>query len=421
MRLAVFQLHRWYPPDNRLDVGQARLVELFAPYGWAMGTGDYLDLRHAARLHEGIERLRAGSSATPAASRCLGLDGQILCSPLPGDEGTNYRQLARPEEQWDIQRRMLALASEGEAHGVRLAPAGQRHQIDTRSALVQRFAPWNIVLVATLSSREIQATIDAESQRLGLPVVASALRGLVAVLAILGGVLASALFSRWMIGLQGYKRDLDAHALALEQKAGELHLAGHVFESSKEGIPITDAGAASWRSTQPSRRSSGYRAEEVVGKQPDLLASGKHEPTSTAACGGRSRETGSWAARSGTSGATGSVFPELLQITTVRLPAAGAPLWAPSSTSPSAKAETASVSWPSSTPHRAAQPQPAARPDGPGDGPRRTREPPCGGPGPRPRPLQDHQRLPRPRHRRPAAAGAWPPASAQLVRHSDTW
>ena len=94
-------------------------------------------------------------------------------------------------------------------------------------------------------------------------------------LAILGAILASALFSRWMIGLlQGYKRDLDAHALALEQKAGELHLAGHVFESSKEGILITDAERRILAVNPAFTAISGYRAEEVVGKQPDLLASG---------------------------------------------------------------------------------------------------------------------------------------------------
>lgn len=137
-------------------------VRLFAPYGWAMGTGDYLDLWHAARLKEGIERLRAWKFGDTGRFEVLGLDGQILLQPpSPGDEGKNYRQLASPEEQ-DIQRRMLALANEG---GGLMEYAWRRQGsdiVDTRSALVQRFAPWNIVLVATLSSREIQATIDAE-------------------------------------------------------------------------------------------------------------------------------------------------------------------------------------------------------------------------------------------------------------------
>jgi PAS domain S-box-containing protein len=287
--------------------------------------------------------------------------------------------------------------------------------VDTRSALVQRFAPWNIVLVATLSSREIQATIDAEkasawaSLSSRLPYA-----GLVAVLAILGAILASALFSRWMIGLlQGYKRDLDAHALALEQKAGELHLAGHVFESSKEGILITDAERRILAVNPAFTAISGYRAEEVVGKQPDLLASGKHEPDFYRSMWQTIRETGSWSGEIWNQRRDGSVFPELLQITTVR--SAGGEVLHYVGTfldlTERKEAEDRIRQLAEFDPHRAAQPQPAARPDGPGDGPRRTREPPCGGPGPRPRPLQDHQRL------LGHAIGdqllqAWPPASA---------
>ena len=158
-----FSSYRWYPPDNRLEMSdKLAYVRLFAPYGWAMGTGDYLDLWHAARLKEGIERLRAWKFGDTGRFEVLGLDGQILLQPpSPGDEGKNYRQLASPEEQ-DIQRRMLALANEG---GGLMEYAWRRQGsdiVDTRCALVQRFAPWNIVLVATLSSREIQATIDAE-------------------------------------------------------------------------------------------------------------------------------------------------------------------------------------------------------------------------------------------------------------------
>ncbi len=316
-----FSSYRWYPPDNRLEMSdKLAYVRLFAPYGWAMGTGDYLDLWHAARLKEGIERLRAWKFGDTGRFEVLGLDGQILLQPpSPGDEGKNYRQLASPEEQ-DIQRRMLALANEG---GGLMEYAWRRQGsdiVDTRSALVQRFAPWNIVLVATLSSREIQATIDAEkasawaSLSSRLPYA-----GLVAVLAILGAILASALFSRWMIGLlQGYKRDLDAHALALEQKAGELHLAGHVFESSKEGILITDAERRILAVNPAFTAISGYRAEEVVGKQPDLLASGKHEPDFYRSMWQTIRETGSWSGEIWNQRRDGSVFPELLQITTVR-------------------------------------------------------------------------------------------------------
>ena len=316
-----FSAYRWYPPDNRQEMSdKLAYTRLFKPYGWVIGTGDYLDQWHTARLKEGIERLRAWRFGGTGRFEVLGLDGTLLLQHASGgDEGKDYRQLGSPEEQ-AIRGRMIALARQG--GGLLEYPWRQPGSdvVDTRSALVQRFASWNIVLVATLSSREIQATIDAEkasawaSLSSRLPYA-----GLVAVLAILGAILASALFSRWMIGLlQGYKRDLDAHALALEQKAGELHLAGHVFESSKEGILITDAERRILAVNPAFTAISGYRAEEVVGKQPDLLASGKHEPDFYRSMWQTIRETGSWSGEIWNQRRDGSIFPELLQITTVR-------------------------------------------------------------------------------------------------------
>ncbi|MDD3327963.1 MAG: EAL domain-containing protein [Zoogloea sp.] len=315
-----FSAYRWYPPDNRQGMSdKLAYTRLFKPYGWVIGTGDYLDQWHAARLKEGIERLRAWRFGDTGRFEVLGLDGTLLLHASGGEEGKDYRQLGSPEEQ-AIRGRMIALARQG--GGLLEYPWHQPGSdvVDTRSALVQRFAPWNIVLVATLSSREIQAAIDVEratawaSLSSRLPYA-----GLVAVLAILGAILASALFSRWMIGLlQGYKRDLDAHTLALEQKAGELLLAGHVFESSKEGILITDAESRILAVNPAFTEISGYRPEDVVGKQPDLLASGKHEPDFYRNMWQTIRETGSWSGEIWNQRRDGSVFPELLQITTVR-------------------------------------------------------------------------------------------------------
>jgi PAS domain S-box-containing protein len=294
-------------------------VRLFAPYGWAMGTGDYLDLWHAARLKEGIERLRAWKFGDTGRFEVLGLDGQILLQPpSPAMRARTTGSSPRPRSRTSSGA-CWRWPTRGRPHGVRLAPAGQRHRRHPQRPRAALRAVEHRARRDPLEPGDPGHDRRRESQRLGLPVVAPALRGLVAVLAILGAILASALFSRWMIGLlQGYKRDLDAHALALEQKAGELHLAGHVFESSKEGILITDAERRILAVNPAFTAISGYRAEEVVGKQPDLLASGKHEPDFYRSMWQTIRETGSWSGEIWNQRRDGSVFPELLQITTVR-------------------------------------------------------------------------------------------------------
>ena len=326
---------------------------------------------------------------------------------------------ASPEEQ-DIQRRMLALASEGEASWSTPGAGRAARSIDTRSALVQRFAPWNIVLVATLSSREIQATIDAEMPAPGPPCRracptrarrgAGDPRGGPG----LGAVLA--LDDRPAAGLQARPR---RHALALEQKAGELHLASHVFESSKEGILITDAERRILAVNPAFTAISGYRAEEVVGKQPDLLASGKHEPDFYRNMWQTIRETGSWSGEIWNQRRDGSVFPSCCRSPPV-----------------SADGEVRHcTTWAPYRPHRSAR-----EAEGPHPPARRVRSPPGllnRSPAGRPiaqvmagatsgrnrawRPWSSTStasktinELPRPRHRRPAAAGRGrpPPAGA---------
>lgn len=315
-----FSRYRWYSPGNTQQMSdKLALAQIFQPYGWMIGTGDYLEHWHAARLREGLERLRAWKAGDTGGFSVMSLDGRILLEPgSPQIEGRDYREVGSAEEQ-DIRRRMIALAGEGGGLMEYTLHRPDSGLTDTRSAMVRGFAPWNIVLVASLSSREIQAAIDIE-QATAWASLSSRLpyAGLVAALAIVGAILASALFSRWMSGLlQGYKRSLEAHAQALEQTTGELHLAGHVFRSSKEGILITDAERRILAVNPAFTEISGYPPEEVIGQRPEMLSSGKHDDDFYRTMWQTIQETGSWSGEIWNRRRDGRVFPELLQITTV--------------------------------------------------------------------------------------------------------
>ncbi len=318
-----FSRYRWYSPDNPREMSEKlAFVQIFKPYGWMIGTGDYLEQWHAARLREGLERLRAWKSGDTGHFSVMSLDGRILLEPLaPHNEGRDYRQVGSAEEQ-AIRRRMIELAGQGGGLMEYTLRRPGSEGVDTRSAMIRRFAPWNIVLVASLSNREIQAAIDIErttawsSLSSRLPYA-----GLVAALAIAVAILASALFSRWMSGLlQGYKRSLEAHAQALEQTTGELHLAGHVFQSSKEGILITDAERRILAVNPAFTEISGYRADEVIGRCPEMLSSGRHDAEFYRSMWETIHENGSWSGEIWNRRRDGSIFPELLQITTVYSP-----------------------------------------------------------------------------------------------------
>jgi diguanylate cyclase (GGDEF)-like protein/PAS domain S-box-containing protein len=127
------------------------------------------------------------------------------------------------------------------------------------------------------------------------------------------------LFSRWISGqLRTYTHNIDEHARALERQAGELRLAARVFESSREGIIITDPETRILAVNPSFVEITGFSADDVIGKRPKLLASGRHDPDFYRNMWKKIQETGSWSGEIWNRRIDGSVYPEHLDICAVR-------------------------------------------------------------------------------------------------------
>lgn len=57
----------------------------------------------------------------------------------------------------------------------------------------------------------------------------------------------------------------------------EEKLAGHIFDNSLEAIVVTDASARIIRVNQQFTQLTGYKEDEVLGRNPNILSSGKHD------------------------------------------------------------------------------------------------------------------------------------------------
>lgn len=82
-------------------------------------------------------------------------------------------------------------------------------------------------------------------------------------------------------------------AIGRQQAEASLRLAATAFETS-EGIMITDARGTILRVNHAVSALTGYGAEELVGKTPDLLKSGRHGPAFYRAARAQLREYGHW-------------------------------------------------------------------------------------------------------------------------------
>ncbi|WPC66186.1 EAL domain-containing protein [Rhodoferax ferrireducens] len=104
-----------------------------------------------------------------------------------------------------------------------------------------------------------------------------------------------------------------------ERKQAEeaLRIAATAFES-QEGMTVTDAQGAVLRINRAFTEITGYSADEVVGHNPRLLQSGRHDKAFYAAMWESIRRTGSWQGEIWNRRKNGEAYPELLSITAVK-------------------------------------------------------------------------------------------------------
>lgn len=97
----------------------------------------------------------------------------------------------------------------------------------------------------------------------------------------------------------------------------QLRLAATTFES-QEGMVVTDAQEVILKVNQAFTHISGYAAEEVIGKTPRVLSSGRHNQEFYAAMWQSLNETGAWSGEVWNRRKNGEIYPEELTITAVK-------------------------------------------------------------------------------------------------------
>lgn len=112
---------------------------------------------------------------------------------------------------------------------------------------------------------------------------------------------------------------LDNFDRELQRKSGEesLRLAASVYESSSEAIMVTGADNRIISINPAFTVITGYLAEEVLGKNPNILKSGHHDEVFYQAMWSDINATGHWQGEVWDRRKSGDVYPKLLTINTV--------------------------------------------------------------------------------------------------------
>lgn len=117
--------------------------------------------------------------------------------------------------------------------------------------------------------------------------------------------------------LQDLRKALEQRDHALQQSRQSLQLAERVIESSLEGIAITDAQARIEFINPAFTQLTGYRLEDVVGRTPQLLSSGRHDTAFYQRMWSTLLEHGYWRGEIWNRRKTGELYLELLTITAI--------------------------------------------------------------------------------------------------------
>ena len=115
------------------------------------------------------------------------------------------------------------------------------------------------------------------------------------------------------VSFLGVTRDIS------ERKRAELdlHIAAIAFES-QDGMIVTDAQSTILRVNSAFTQISGYRADEVIGKTPRMLQSGRHDAGFYSAMWATIQTAGVWHGEIWNQRKNGDIYPEQITITAVK-------------------------------------------------------------------------------------------------------
>ena len=305
-----YSRYRWYPPDSaRAMADKIAYVRLFEPFGWLIGTGEYLYKVEEDLQRQTLQRLRATHFGKNGYIAVFDRAGRVLVSPSnPAAEGRLYSELPAAEQA--VARKIMdtSRAGGGIAHYTWLNP--QTARATPKLSLVDNVEPWGWVLVAGVYLDDLQEAV--EHRRNGLrDDVARLLRSTAVALciALASAFVLSLLYARWLAALfTRYRQNID-------ERNARLRVWAKVFESGTEAMLITDPESRIIEVNDTFTRITGYTRDEAVGQTPRLLNSGHHDAAFYRAMWESLTRTGAWAGEIWNRRKDGSVYPEWLSIT----------------------------------------------------------------------------------------------------------
>ena len=275
---AGFARYRWYMPYHGSQMyDKVSYIKYFEPMDWVIGAGDYLEVAQQEIQAKALQRVASMNIGQRGAFTVLDKAGHILYSPTieASAERQHYTQAENLAFR-SLMREMLLISQKGGGFSEYDWFENGNDESITKLALVQDFEPWGWVVIADMYPDEDQIE-QAGWLALSSPYVSyiKQISGVtIAVIILLVG-----LVWRYRLALiklqQGVSSQASDAQLAFSRTRQELDIAACVFDTSREGIMVTDADNLIVATNPAFTKITGYEQSSVLGKNPRFLSSGQ--------------------------------------------------------------------------------------------------------------------------------------------------
>lgn len=300
-------------PDGEFE--KISYLEVFEPYGWIFGAGDYVhqieeDMR--SRELKRLDHVRFGAHGYIAV---LQTDGTLLKS-LGLREYEAYPLDKLPDMYGRQLFSILDLAEKGGGFLSYPWKVPGSDKISPKHSYVLPLPEWDWVLVSGYYAEDLRDRVAAGRSKVDERYQTQ--RNHVMFFVLLVGGLALLLvftYTRWLgRRFKRYQEKIESHQRDLEASAEALLISDRIVSSATEGILVTDADNRILHVNDAVIKMTGYSRKELIGELPSLLSSGRHLPCFYQQMWQTLSEEGRWQGEVWNRRKNGESYPEWLSL-----------------------------------------------------------------------------------------------------------
>ncbi|EPJ46480.1 MAG: hypothetical protein OFPII_20230 [Osedax symbiont Rs1] len=312
---AGFAKYQWpSPEDTSIYRDKITYSQLFTPYGWVIGSGDYIDSFASDLRQSALQRFADIKIGQAGYISVIDKSGKILLNPaLANKFGSSDFPAALGKKTL---AKLLRFSESGGGFinydWEKLTGA----KASKKLALVEFVKNYHWIILAgaydpTLDRQFATKTklLHARAERqLGLLIITL-------VLSLLAAVPLIFLFGRfYKRAFAHYQANIESQQQRLQDNTKQLIIAARFFESSAEGILVTNPEQKIIAVNPICCATTGYSEAEIIGSSPALFSSGKESPEFYQQMWQQINETGKWQGEMCNQRKNGELYPQWISI-----------------------------------------------------------------------------------------------------------